>query len=190
VPIRLAALVALVVICVGSVAACGGRIAPDEAAPPTPIAIGVEPAPQPAPAPTESAPPTPSSANGDAAAAPLPVGVMPSPNPFHPGDRWSGTYVCPQGSTELTLVIESVTGEDLDAEFDFDWVAGQASGSFHLTGTFDPITRRATFEPGAWIVRPGDNWYTVGLDGTVDVAARTYAGAITGPGCGAFALQG
>jgi hypothetical protein len=107
--------------------------------------------------------------------------------PFHPGEHWIGTYTCPQGLTKLDLAIVSTSGNDVtDAVFNFDW--GSVTGSFHLSGTFDPPAHAATFQPGAWIVQPNTNWYTVGMTGTIDETTMTYAGDILGQGCGTFSL--
>jgi hypothetical protein len=109
-------------------------------------------------------------------------------NPFSAGDAWMGTYVCPQGLTNLAVVVESVDGNTMNARFDFDWIAGSTQGSYELTGRFDPTTREATFTPGPWVSQPGSNWFTVGMDGYVDLGGVSYAGNITNPGCGAFSV--
>lgn len=108
-------------------------------------------------------------------------------SPFDPGDNWTGTYTCPQGVTNLDLVVVSTDGASIVALFDFTFEA--ITGSFYLDGTFDKSTGVATFQPGAWIDQP-PGWFTVGMTGTVDVCASpmTYTGAITATGCGSFAL--
>jgi hypothetical protein len=114
--------------------------------------------------------------------------ASPPPGPFSAGDAWMGTYVCPQGLTNLVLAIESVDGNAVRARFDFDWVEQATQGSYELTGTFDPSTREATFTPGAWVSDPGSTWYPVGMDGFVDLSGQSYAGSITSTGCGAFSV--
>jgi hypothetical protein len=109
--------------------------------------------------------------------------------PFSPGDVWIGTYVCPQGLTDLALAVDSIDGNAIHARFDFDWVDGNASGSFALDGTFDPVTREATFTAGPWVSQPGSTWETVGLDGYVDLSGTRLAGNVTHAGCGAFSVQ-
>jgi hypothetical protein len=114
--------------------------------------------------------------------------LVSTPNPFHAGERWAGFYLCPQGNTNLVLVIDRVEGNSIKATFDFEWARGTAAGSFALSGIWQPSTLRATFTPGAWIARPGPNWNPVGMKGTVDPKRRVYEGSITSPGCAAFSV--
>jgi hypothetical protein len=106
--------------------------------------------------------------------------------PFSGGDAWIGTYVCAPGLTNVAVVIESVAGNSVNARFDFAQDATQ--GSFELVGTFDPVTREATFSPGAWVSQPSGPWSAVGLDGYVDLSGQAFSGNITAAGCGAFSL--
>ena len=96
--------------------------------------------------------------------------------------------MCPQGNTNLALVIDAVEGNSIQAKFEFEWAPGTVSGSFALSGIWQPSTQRATFTPGVWFVRPGANWFPVGMKGTVDLQRRVYEGLITSPGCGAFSV--
>ncbi len=116
--------------------------------------------------------------------------VASAKNPFESGQHWTGTYTCAQGLTSLDLQIVSAHADVVDdALFVFDW-SGGVSGSYHLSGTFDPATQHATFTPGAWIAQP-QGWYSVGMDGTVDTAMN-YSGNITDPVyalCGTFNVQ-
>jgi hypothetical protein len=129
----------------------------------------------------------PSSDDGGADGGPD-AGAPPA-SPFSPGDSWIGTYVCQQGLTNLAVVIESVNGDAVNARFDFNWVQGNAAGSFELTGTFDPATGHAVFTPGAWVSQPASTWETVGLDGFVNESGNAFAGSISHSGCGAFSVQ-
>jgi hypothetical protein len=122
-----------------------------------------------------------------AAAAPPPNPDAGAPtNPFSAGDAWIGTYECPQGLTNLAVVIESVDGNSMNARFDF--VVGATPGSFELTGSFDPSTREATFMPGSWVSQPTSGAPAVGMDGFVDLSGQNYSGNITTMGCGAFSV--
>jgi hypothetical protein len=110
-------------------------------------------------------------------------------NPFSAGDAWMGTYVCSQGLTNVALVVESIEGASVTARFDFDLFGSAITGSYELTGTFDPTTREAVFTPGSWVSQPGwSSLAPVGLDGYVDLGGQTYAGNITGMDCGAFSV--
>lgn len=101
------------------------------------------------------------------------------------GGEWTGWYVCGQGRTNLVLRVTAVRGNRIDAVFDFDFRPRRTRGSFRITGTWDPRTRRITFTPGAWIERPA-GWETVGMTGTVRADGSRYEGRITHAGCGAF----
>jgi hypothetical protein len=86
------------------------------------------------------------------------------------------------------LVIESTKGNTIHARFDFDFVPRHESGSFELTGKFDPETQGVTLAAGAWISKPGPTWKTVSMDGFVDASGREYSGLIASSGCGSFSV--
>lgn len=86
--------------------------------------------------------------------------------PFDRGDRFAGHYVCAQGRTELTLVIEDLDGEDVSAIFEFDYPGGgganaPASGSFRMRGSFDASSRAIHLDGDRWIEQP-DGYAMVG----------------------------
>ena len=67
---------------------------------------------------------------------------------------WKGTYVCAQGVTGLTLVVEAAKGT-ATATFSFYPVAvnpGVPHGSFAMTGTY--TSRSLDLVPDHWIKRP------------------------------------
>jgi hypothetical protein len=107
-------------------------------------------------------------------------------NPFAEGQAWVGSYVCPQGRTALALRIEAVHGDAIQALFDFDFGGGRAMGRFELHGTFTAASGEATFEPGAWLLRP-PGYYSVGMKGRV--SRTVYEGAIVGAGCDGYTLR-
>lgn len=150
------------------VVGCGGRLA-DDAVSQT----------------TDAAPDAATTTDGGEASVPLP------PNPFSPGQHWRGTYTCAQGLTNLDLQIVSTHADIVDdAVFAFDW-SGGVSGAYHLSGAFDPATHRTILTPGAWIDQP-QGWYSVGMDGIVDLTTMTYAGNIADPtysSCGTFTVH-
>ena len=116
-------------------------------------------------------------------------GSTASANPFSPGEVWIGTYGCAQGVTDVALAVDTVDGNSMTGRFDFDWVSGSTTGSFALTGSFDPVTHKATFTPGPGESQPGPSWSTVGMDGFVDLSGLVYSGDITFQGCGAFSVH-
>jgi hypothetical protein len=108
-------------------------------------------------------------------------------NPFALGSTWYGTYSCPQGATDLEIHITATHGNVIDdALFDFKFAPRAVAGAFHMSGRFDPESGRAVFDAGDWTVRPDPNWYTVGMDGSVDARGKTYDGKIVADGCSAF----
>jgi hypothetical protein len=112
--------------------------------------------------------------------------------PFDRGDRLGGHYVCAQGRTELTLVIEDLQGNDVSAIFEFDYPGGggnhtPASGSFRMHGAFDARTRALRLDGDRWIEQP-DGYVMVGLVGTVSKSG-TIDGTVKGPGCSTFYLD-
>lgn len=113
--------------------------------------------------------------------------------PFERGDRLTGHYVCAQGRTELTLVIEDVDGDEVGALFEFDYPGGgganaPASGSFRMRGSIDPASRAVRLEADRWIEQP-DGYAMVGLVGSVSKSG-SMAGTVKGPGCTSFYLEG
>jgi hypothetical protein len=105
-------------------------------------------------------------------------------NPFEAGQAWRGTYTCTQGRTDLVLRITGVSGDRVEAVFEFDYRG--TTGSFVLSGNYDRSTRRLALRPGRWIRQPR-GWMPVGMAGSVDASGRVYAGRITGAdGCSTF----
>ncbi|MDB5219053.1 MAG: hypothetical protein JWO86_6980 [Myxococcaceae bacterium] len=110
------------------------------------------------------------------------------------GDRFAGHYVCAQGRTEATLVIEDlVDGTDVSAIFEFDYPGGggdhaPASGSFRMHGSVDPGTGAMHLDGDRWIEEP-DGYVMVSLLGTVSKTG-SISGTVKGPGCSSFYLEG
>ncbi len=114
--------------------------------------------------------------------------VFPAPNPFSHLGTWVGDYDCRQGNTGVAFRILDVRGRVVRAIFDFHHAPSGAAGAYLMSGTYDPETRRAHFEPSEWIVRP-ENYYMVGMDGEVSLDGSLFAGKMTNEGCGAFQLK-
>jgi hypothetical protein len=112
--------------------------------------------------------------------------------PFDRGDRFAGHYVCAQGRTELTLVIEDLDGDDVSAIFEFDYPGGgganaPASGSFRMHGSFDARSRAVHLDGDRWIEQP-DGYAMVGLVGTISKSG-SIDGIVRGAGCSSFYLD-
>lgn len=109
--------------------------------------------------------------------------------PFERGDRFAGHYVCAQGRTELTLVIEDLDGDDVAAIFEFDYPGGggantPANGSFRMHGSFDARTGALRLDGDRWLDQP-DGYAMVGLVGTLSKSG-SIDGTVKGPGCSTF----
>jgi hypothetical protein len=109
--------------------------------------------------------------------------------PFERGDRLAGHYVCAQGRTELTLVIEDLEGSDVAAIFEFEYAGGggahaPASGSFRMHGSFDAATRALRLDGDRWLEQP-DGYAMVSLVGTV-ATSGSIEGTVKGSGCSTF----
>jgi len=107
-----------------------------------------------------------------------------APGPMNAGENWMGRYQCAQGSTDLDLRIDAVTGNTIDATFIFAHGPSGAAGSYKMRGSLAP-DGSLTLVPGAWVARPA-NYVSVGMTGIVRGA--TYSGRIDNPSCSTFNL--
>jgi TPR repeat protein/tRNA A-37 threonylcarbamoyl transferase component Bud32 len=107
-------------------------------------------------------------------------------NPFRPGEAWSGSYTCGQGSTDLVLrILDQAPDQKVTAIFDFDYGHGQVPGRFLVSGTYDAARGAIAFSPGIWLEAPA-GWMTVGLSGQVSLQKTIFTGKIDAPRCGNF----
>lgn len=111
----------------------------------------------------------------------------PAPNPFRTGQYWTGSYVCLQGDSDLTLHVTRVDGSSIEAEFEFDVPSGP-SGSFRMSGAFDTRTGVLKLRAGAWIAQPS-GYEPVDLHGSVNDSGDAIEGKIDHPGCTTFSLS-
>jgi hypothetical protein len=95
-----------------------------------------------------------------------------------------GKYLCPQGSTQgvtgITLSIVSNSANKLTAVFNFYAPPENprvATGTFDLTGTYTPATRRVVLKPSRWMAHPY-GYIMVGVDATLSTDGRTLTGKI------------
>lgn len=81
---------------------------------------------------------------------------------------WSGTYVCAQGRTGLTLTIDRQSGATFSGYFHFypprDNPAAR-EGCFSVNGDVD-VSGNVSVKAGRWITQP-DGYVTVDLGGTL-----------------------
>jgi len=112
-----------------------------------------------------------------------PSARLAAPIPFAPGQIWSGHYYCAQGKTSLGLQITSVRDNLVEAMFEFSHAESGASGSHHVSGRYDPTSRRLDLQPEAWVRRP-PGFVMVGMSGTVSADGWTFVGSAPGCTCG------
>ena len=108
---------------------------------------------------------------------------------MRPGETWTGTYVCPQGETQLALRVRRVDGYDIEATFGFVHAASGASGQYALRGKYTPGTRLLRFAAGEWITRPPatSRWIS---RGTSAPTAGSSPARSTRPGAGTSPFRG
>jgi WD40 repeat protein len=142
---------------------------------------------KPAPTPGASCSTTPWNA-ATAKSIPQPPDPRAEPIPFAPRQIWSGHYFCSQGRTSLALQITLVRDNTVDAVFAFSHAESSASGSYQVSGWYDPTRRRLALLSGAWIRQP-PGYRSVDLSGTVSADGSTFAGSITTSGCATFTVR-
>lgn len=112
-----------------------------------------------------------------------------SPSPATLTGTWTGSYVCSQGETGLSLVIQATPDGTLTATFSFYAVPdnpGVPSGSYTMTGTYSAAGVNLT--PDQWISQP-PGWEMVGLSSGPPVQDGTVLdGNVTTPGCSTFTV--
>jgi hypothetical protein len=104
---------------------------------------------------------------------------------------WTGTYICTQGLTAVTLTLELSASGELEGLYEFGPVPSNPTvpeGSFELTGHLMANGRQSftgELEPGEWIRRPPT--YTA-IAMTIEANGRDMVGVIKSPNCRDFKL--
>jgi hypothetical protein len=104
--------------------------------------------------------------------------------------RWDGTYVCNQGTTDLTLTIKAADAKSVTANFAFSGGPQNPSvpsGEFTMAGRPEPAGH-LTLSAVSWTKQPA-GYVMVGLEGRYDPVTREYRGRVLGPGCTEFRLH-
>lgn len=110
---------------------------------------------------------------------------------------WHGSYVCNQGLTRLRLTLRSLPGGDrsqVEAEFSFSADSANPTvptGSFRLTGTFNPTGQFLVLKHDRWLEQPADPSYRmVDMEGRLSVGdgQALIGGRVTTYGCQDFAV--
>jgi hypothetical protein len=115
-----------------------------------------------------------------------------SPTRLPPSSQWSGSYLCPQGPTALTLTIDAEPSGKATALFEFGPLATNPSvptGSYWMTGEIDVRggSLAIALEPDRWIVQP-PGYVMVGLEATSESPHRELHGSISERSCGELHL--
>ena len=96
---------------------------------------------------------------------------------------WTGQYVCAQGTTKLTLLLEGA-GSGVAGTFKFTGLSGTdtPSGSYTLGGTL--ADGKVTLHGETWLSQPS-GYVMVDLEVT-GITSTTLSGTVDGAGCTTF----
>ena len=111
-------------------------------------------------------------------------------NPFAPGQRWEGSYLCNQGETDLALLITGVDLLGVVATFDFFHEGSGSDGDYDMHGNFNPESGKMEFLPDSWNSQPS-GYTEVGMIGVVFEGPEltTFDGDITHDTCDFFTVK-
>jgi hypothetical protein len=104
---------------------------------------------------------------------------------------WSGTYICTQGLTAVTITLELSPSGELKGLYEFGPVPSNPTvpeGAFELSGHLIATGRQSfsgELEPGEWLRRPPT--YTA-IAMTIEANDRDMVGVIKSPNCRDFKL--
>lgn len=102
---------------------------------------------------------------------------------------WEGEYTCAQGLTRLRLEIEHDPSTHQVEVHNSFWEhpdnPGVPSGSFTMTGRYDPESYEITLEPQKWLEQPPD-YVMIGLNGNYSPDEKTLSGTVNAASCGAW----
>jgi hypothetical protein len=105
---------------------------------------------------------------------------------------WTGTYTCLQGLTSLDLVVTQTSPTAIGAVFNFSahpTNPGVESGSYSMSGTFDPASKAVSLKATQWLNQP-PGYRTVDLQGLVSSDLKTMSGqVVNASGCTTFMVQ-
>ena len=90
---------------------------------------------------------------------------------------WSGTYICAQGVTGLTLFVDPRSGDAVFSFYPLPENPDVAAGEFTMSGHFDAKSEQFVLVPGSWRERP-PGYVMVGLIGQIDVVTGHFVGTV------------
>lgn len=109
------------------------------------------------------------------------------------GERWSGSYHCPNGDTTFRLNIARILPPDasgqsrIEGDIHFVQPTG-GTGAYRLSGSYDPGTETVVLRPAGWIQRP-PRAVPVGMAGHLEEHDASLFGHVDSPECGGFDLK-
>jgi len=100
---------------------------------------------------------------------------------------WRGVYLAYPNVTLIDLELTSAGGSDVQGTATFRPLESDqrnalrgSSGSYRVTGTFQPGTGSFTLTPGEWLERPSQLTRPLGMTGVVERRSRVIAGTFDG----------
>ena len=100
---------------------------------------------------------------------------------------WSGTYICSQGVTGVTLQIVASSDQNIGALLQFA-VPNSRPGAYFMRGVFDPSNNRIAMKFTSWKYQP-DGAVPADLTGTVNFASSELRGTVLQQGCANLSMR-
>lgn len=100
---------------------------------------------------------------------------------------WSGTYICAQGVTGVTLQIVASSDQNIGALLQFA-VPNSRPGAYFMRGVFNPANNRIAMKFTSWKYQP-DGAVPADLTGTVNFTSSELRGTILQQGCAALSMR-
>jgi serine/threonine protein kinase len=100
---------------------------------------------------------------------------------------WSGTYICSQGVTGVTLQIVASSDQNIGALLQFA-VPNSRPGSYFMRGVFDPSNNRIAMKFTNWKYQP-EGAVPADITGTVNFRSSELRGTILQQGCANLSMR-
>jgi predicted Ser/Thr protein kinase len=100
---------------------------------------------------------------------------------------WSGTYVCSQGVTGVTLQIVASSDQNIGALLQFA-VPNSRPGAYFMRGVFDPSNNRIAMKFTNWKYQP-EGALPADITGTVNFASSELRGTVLQQGCANLSMR-
>lgn len=107
--------------------------------------------------------------------------------PLFQGSHWHGHALCPKGRLDVTLVVDSARGREIEASVEVDTESGSGPGTFRVKGTFDAAQSMVRLTAEGWIDELADA-EPFSFEGTIS-ERTTFQGRARGGRCTTFSLS-